>query len=933
MRERLSMDSDWLFHLGEPARPKVRTHESVYGYAKAGGAQGPAGWQWNDNDWETVHLPHDWSHRQPFDREQGYPNFGYKPRGTGWYRKKFRLGDGYRNKRLLLELDGIATHATIYVNGSVLERNLSGYTSFMVDITDRALFGDQPNLIAVHVDATEAEGWWYEGAGIYRHVWLTVMEPLHIDYRGIFVRPEKQQEGSWLAHVETTIASEQEHPAAYTLTSRIADADGCTVAEVQTAGVCPPGEQQTLATALELPSVRLWDVDDPYLYTLHSELSLVDGTESRLSDRVETSFGCRTIRVCPDEGFFLNERPLKLKGTCNHQDHAGVGVALPDSLQEYRIRRLKEMGSNAYRCAHHNPTPELLEVCDRLGMLVMDENRRFESSREGLLQLESMVKRDRNHPSVIMYSLFNEEPLQGTPTGRRMMKRMMRTVRRLDPTRPLLGAMHGGVLEDGGTADVMDVTGFNYMHGTYDQFRAKHPRQPVIGSETVSAFSTRSQYEDDPARQMFASYDEACAPWGATAREAWKAVAERDYVMGTFVWTGFDYRGEPTPYEWPSVSTHFGIMDTCGFAKDVYYLYQAFWLDEPVLHLLPHWSWPGREGEPIRIMTHTNCEEAELFVNGRSQGRRRINRYEQTEWLVPYEPGELRLEGYIDGQRVKTAITETVGEAVRLEALPHKPLLLGDGRDAVAIELRAVDHAGRLVPTDNRRLAFTVEGEAHLLGTGNGDPNSHEPDTEPWRSLFHGRCQLIVQSAPSAASGLVTIRAEGEGLEPLALELPVKAMAQLPSVPGLRERYINEWLVTHQAYDERPDPHMQVLASDMNTWEKVDVGHGLLDRLKGLEGFILYRTLIPLAESERTEERSLLFHSIGGGIEIYADGQLLHQEERVWPYLMEVPLGKAAAQAGDALQVTVLIELRPDLYNSGIGGSVVLQQAAAREES
>ncbi|MEK4009391.1 beta-galactosidase GalA [Paenibacillus sp. FSL H3-0333] len=917
MRERLSMDKDWLFHHGDIAIPVENSHKAVYGNAKAGGIMGAASIEWNDNEWETVGLPHDWSYRQPFDREGGVPDFGYKPRGIGWYRKKFKLEPSDNGRQLLLEFDGIATYATIYLNGSVLGRNFCGYTSFVVDITDNVFYGDRPNLLVVKVDASVSEGWWYEGAGIYRHVWLTKKDPLSIADRGIWVNPVKQDGGQWLTNVETRITNERETAAEVELLSRVVRADGAVVAEERTVGRVEAGEAAVLKQELPVSSPLLWDVEAPHLYKLHSTL-LVDGEER---DTVTTSYGYRSIRICPNTGFYLNERPLKIKGTCNHQDHAGVGVALPDSLHEYRIQRLKEMGSNAYRCAHHNPAPELLEACDRLGMLVMDENRNFDSSPEGLRQVGNMVTRDRNHPSVVFYSLFNEEPLQGTPVGRKMFKRMKQAILRLDDTRPVLGAMNGGVMEDGGTVDVMDIAGFNYMHGGYDRFHEKHPGQPMIGSETVSAFATRGTYVSDTALQFFDSFDRERANWGNTARESWQAINTRDYMMGTFVWTGFDYRGEPTPYEWPSVSTHFGILDTCGFPKDSYYLYQAFWLDEPVAHITGGWNWPGKEGQPVTVMTHTNCDEVELYVNGELRYRQAVELYEQCQWEIPYEPGTLRLEGYRQGKRVAVDEKITPGAACALRVETSKPALLGDGRDAVVVNVYAIDAEGRFVETAGQRVAFSLTGSGIILGAGNGNPNSHEPDHLMERCLFNGCLQLIVGSVGSdAGHTAIELTLQGEGLQPLVQVIPVEAVDEPPYVLSVHERYINNWLLTQELSPERPDPNVEIHPTDMNSWEKVDVSFGPQQLLQGADGYVIYRSSIALTEREKSSSPYLYFHALSGDTEIYVNGRLLAKQTSPWPSTLEVALDDV--ELGDETVLSVLVGIQPDVYKPGINGAV-----------
>lgn len=917
MREKLSMNKDWLFHLQDIQAAVSPSHDVIYGQAKAGGLKGPGGLEWNDNHWDLVQIPHDWSYRLPFDRENGVADFGYKNRGIGWYRKKFFLTEEDKHKQLEIHFDGIATHATIYFNGNVIERNFSGYTSFSIDITDYSFFGERPNVLAVKVDAEQSEGWWYEGAGIYRNTWLTKTDKLHIVTRGIWVNPEKQADQLWHTKIETTIRNEYDADANFTLISKLIDSNQNIVAKHSTTATVASFEQETLTQMIGIENPMIWDIDHPHLYMLCSTIEY----NGQVIDEVNTNYGYRTIRICPDTGFYLNERPIKLKGTCNHQDHAGVGVALPDELQTYRISRLKEMGSNAYRAAHHNPAPELLDACDRLGMLVMDENRNFDSSPEGLQQVANMVTRDRNHPSVIMYSLYNEEPLQSTPIGRKMFKRMMKTVRKLDPTRPLIGAMHGGVMEDEGTADIMDITGFNYMNGAYESFHAKHPKQPLIGSETVSSFATRNNYESNNELQVFNSFDTEKASWGNTVRESWKTINTNDYLMGTFVWTGFDYRGEPTPYEWPSVSTHFGIMDTCGFPKDSYYLYQAFWLNRPVLHIVSHWNWHGKDGHPVKVMTHTNCEEVAVYLNGRLIDRRTIDIYEQYAWEIPYAPGTLTMEGYINGELVATTHKHTTGEAVHLDIEPHKETLLSDGRDAIIVNVHAIDAEGRYVPTANQLVHFELEGSGVILGSGNGNPNSHESDIEPYRMLFNGSLQIIIQS--QGGTEPVTLTFYGDGIEKQSITIPVIRAEEMPYIASARDLYINDWFVTQETQTEKPDPHAPVDLTNMNTWEKIDVSFGFRDSLKSKLGYIVYRTQFDSALIDFTREPHMQFQAIGGDIEIYINGS--KQFERMIEWYNEIQLPLADFAHSEQIAVTIIIRIDHNTHTPGIGGATSIR--------
>ncbi|MFT3787876.1 MAG: glycoside hydrolase family 2 TIM barrel-domain containing protein [Tepidisphaeraceae bacterium] len=483
--------------------------------------------------------------------------------------------------------------------------------------------------------------------------------------------------------------------------------------------------------------------------------------KGRPIDHVETTFGIRTFHWDANKGFFLNGKPLKIKGTCNHRDHAGVGAALPDRLHELRIEKLKAMGSNAFRCAHYPHAKELLDVCDRLGMLVMCENRLASTGPDFRASFEAMIRRDRNHPSVFMWSIGNEEhSIQWRVTGERIGRTLVELAHQLDPTRVVTAAMHDRGLGDG-FANVVDVHGWNYMKvGDIEAYHAANPTQPIVSSEEGSTVCTRGEYVDDKARGYVNAYDLRTPGWGMTAQRWWSFVAERAWHAGGFVWTGFDYRGEPIPYRWPCTASHFGLLDLCGFPKDLYFYYQSWWQErETVLHLFPHWNWePGRE---VDVWAFTNCDEVELFVNGASQGRQTVKKNSHVSWKTTFVPGAIEAIGYRDGKRVKTTRIETAGAAASLELTVDRPTLLGNGEDVASVTVRAVDAQGRPVPTARNLVRFSVEGEGRLLGVGNGDPSSHESDLGPPRTLFNGLALALVQASKKAETIRLTARADG----------------------------------------------------------------------------------------------------------------------------------------------------------------------------
>jgi beta-galactosidase len=775
--ERLSMDWGWKFHRGDIAEPMPHTGDETYQYTKAGAAAGAAAVKYDDSSWRAVDLPHDFVVEGPFE-ESANVGQGYHPKPVGWYRKTFTLPESDRGKYIELQLDGMATNATVWFNGNVVRHNWSGYDSAYIDLTPFAHFGGEQNIVAVRVDSNVLQGWWYEGGGLYRHAWLAKRSPLHLITDGVYAHPRKQSDGSWLIPVEAALNNIGEKPAQAEVRSVVVDRGGQVVAQGRGNILVNPLENAVAAFPIRVMDPRLWSLEEPILYEVRTTVS-VDGKEV---DRLTTNAGFRTIRFDPQQGFFLNDRQVKIQGTCNHQDHAGVGVALPDSIIEFRLRKLKELGCNALRMSHNAPTRELLDVADRLGLMVMDENRLFNPSPDYLAMLKWMVRRDRNHPSVILWSVFNEEPLQGTPEGYEMVRRMAKAVKELDATRPVTAAMNGGMDAPLSVADAVDVVGFNYHVELYDKYHAAHPDKPLTSSEDTSAVMTRGEYlSDRKSRHVLAAYDDEFQPWGLTHRKAWKEIATRPFLAGCFVWTGFDYRGEPQPFEWPTQSSSFGIMDTCGFPKTAYFIHQAQWVqDRPILHLAPHWNWAGKEGQPIRVMVMSNADRVELRLNGRSLGEQKVDPFEMNQWQVPYQPGRLEAVARKNGRAVAQAAVETTGAPVALRLTPDRPVLDGDGRDAVPVTVEALDSKGRHVPTANLPVQFQIAG-GRIIGVGNGDANSHEPDKAMARSLYNGFAQLIVQSERGGA-GTLLIKATSPKLRSAQLRMTVRAVPSTPIV-------------------------------------------------------------------------------------------------------------------------------------------------------
>lgn len=769
-RERLRFDTDWRFHLGHASDP---ARDFGYGadeeFAKSGELFAPVSHaDFDVSSWRRLNLPHDWAVELPFVDDHGLTSYGFKPLGRahpdtsiGWYRKTFSIAAEDLGRRISLEFDGVFRDCVVALNGHLVAHNLSGYAPFAADIAPGLNYGGN-NVLVVRVDATEHEGWFYEGAGMYRHVWLVKTAPVHVARWGTFVHTDVDgARRAAIARVTTTVDNDGDNPSRCSIDLQVIDGGGRVVQSARSAPVTIPAAGSVdVDQQLGIASPSLWSPDAPHLYTLRTRVMPNGGAEC---DRTETSFGIRTVQFDPDRGVLLNGEHVEIRGTCNHQDHAGVGSALPDRLHAYRIERLKAMGANAYRTSHNPPAPELLDACDRLGMLVLDETRMFGADPEALSQLIRMVRRDRNHPCVFAWSIANEEFIeQGSDRGARMAAAMKQAVRQLDPTRPVTAAMN----DDWGTgiSTVVDVQGFNYHIGKpMDKFRRAFPRKPAMGTEVASTVSTRGIYANDAARGYLSAYDRNFPPWASTAEAWWSAYVARPWASGGFVWTGFDYRGEPTPYAWPCISSHFGIMDTCGFPKDNYYYYQAQWGTAPVLHVFPHWNWAGREGQPIEVWCHTNIERVELFLNGRpvTGSAQRVPPNGHAAWQVPYAPGVLEARGYRGNRVVLTARRETTGAPAALVLEADRTRLTADGMDVSVVAARIVDAQGRTVPTASDRVTFGVTGPVAVIGVGNGDPSSHESDTDTVRSAFNGLCCAIVQAGTERGTARITATADG----------------------------------------------------------------------------------------------------------------------------------------------------------------------------
>ncbi len=914
-RAQLSLDRGWLFHEGDIPFPLPHTHLESYDNAKAGSSSGAASPEYDDSSWKQVNLPHDWAVEQPFDPNANISE-GYRARGMGWYRKYFRLDPADRGKHLELQLDGVATHCTVWVNGVLSARNWSGYNSIYIDITPIAKYGNEVNIVAVQVDAIAQEGWWYEGAGLYRHAWLVKRSPVHIETDGVFANPVRGAGGNWQIPVEVTLESIEKTPARVNVESTLIDPDGKTVVSGSAQSTVASLQSQVARFTLAVPLPRLWSVDDPTLYSVRTEVK----REGVVIDEVTTRAGFRTLRFDPDKGFFLNDKPLKLKGTGNHQDHAGVGVAVPDALWDFRIKRLKEMGSNTYRSAHNAPAVEFLDACDRLGMLVMDENRNFGASPEHLRQLDWMVRRDRNHPSIILWSVFNEEPSQGTEMGYELVRRMAASVKTLDTTRPVTAAQSNSVLNPVNASQAADVAGFNYVYKDFDRYHQLNPTKPVFSSEDTSTVMTRDEYVTNMKEMVLDSYDDQVMPWGLSHRDAWKQVADRPFVAGTIVWTGLDYRGEPQSLSWPAAGSSFGAMDLCGFPKAAYYIHQAQWMDDrPILHIVPHWNWEGSEGKPIKVMVLTNLEQVALELNGKPVGNKPVDKYQMVTFEVPYAAGKLEAIGSSGGKERARFVVETTGPPAAIKLVPDRPRMAGDGSDAQPVTVEVVDAQGRVVPTAASSVKFALHGPGALIGLNNGDPTNHESEKGDQHTVFHGLAQVIVQSGLQG-QGKLTLTATGAGLQGAETAIDISSVPARPAVPPILNPplVVLKW-IRSPFTAQRQDPNQPVVTSAMNSWDNVRLGSELTPFRDGR--YAIYRADFTPRAATASVGGQLVLRDVVGRAQVYIDGKQLAEKNTPEKKDMTVVF---PAGAGTRI-VAVVIEAQAEGTPAGLGGIVTVE--------
>lgn len=772
MHKEINMNLDWVFHKGDIKVPRPVDKGPVYTQAKIERKlMGPAAYNYVDipryyqgvreirsDGWVQVNLPHDYMVDQVNDPTQNNAH-GYFKYDNAWYRKRFTIEEEYIGKRITLQFGGVAGRSEIYLNGCLVKRNFSTYNSFEVDISDVAYF-DQENVLAVYTNTEEFEGWWYQGGGIYRNVKMVITDPVSIDLYGVYAPYKKLDDNTWEISFETTVRNDDYEMAEVKVKTFVLDKDGNSVAEGEGQGSVDLRDKTTLKYKALVTNPLIWDIDDPNLYTVKT-LLYKDNEEI---DENFTRIGFRTFFADPDKGFFLNGRHVKIKGVCSHQDFGLAGLAMPDNIAKYRVKLLKEMGANGFRTAHYQHPDATMDALDETGFIVMDEARWFETNAEAKEQLITLIKRDRNRPSVFFWSTSNEEKAHIKDIGRRVHKALYQIIYKLDKTRFITAAEDSEPLNSK-IYDDCDVIGINYCLNFYDDVHKKWPKKPILASECSASGTTRDWNFDD-AYGRVASWDKDTNSYFLGKEKTFKFIAERDYVMGLYQWVAIDHRGEAM---WPAISSKSGSFDLFMQKKGGFYINKSHWTDEPMVHILPHWNFKGLEGTDIKVTVYTNCDELELYLNGELIGKKQLGKYDRGEWYVPYVPGELKVKGYRKGELVAEHVRKTTGAPAKLKLTLNAPAK-ADGSECAFVTCTVLDENGLEVPDASEFVKFYATNGATVIGTGS-DNCDHIPVTMPERKMYMGKISVAVRAAVDSKGYTLYAQSDNLGLASLDVEI------------------------------------------------------------------------------------------------------------------------------------------------------------------
>ena len=773
MRTQIDLNNGWLFHKGDIKLPRPADKGPTYSQSKTVRKLiGPAAYGYYDKPdsydldgdvrsegWRYVNLPHDYIVDQDNDPTQNNAH-GFFKYDNAWYRKHFKLDEDVRGKRILLMFEGIAGHSTVYLNGCLMKHNFSSYNSFFVDISANVYF-DRENVIAVYVNTEEFEGWWYQGGGIYRNVSLLITDPVAIDVYGVYAPAKKVGEKQWQVDFETTVVNDTYEDRRVSVVSGIYDSDGNEVASAKAEGAVPLREKTTLKYSLEVYNPLLWDTENPNLYTVKTVLTEKGG----MTDKSTTRIGFRTVELDSEKGLLLNGKKTFINGLCCHQDFGLTGLAVPDNIAKYKIALMKEMGANGFRTTHYQNSAATMDALDELGFLVMNETRWFEATEEAMEQLETLVKRDRNRPSVIFWSTGNEEPLQATENGRLIHKAMAAKIKKLDNTR-FITAAECHAPDNSTIYDDCDLVGINYNIELYDKIHKQYPDKLFFASECCATGTIRDWNLPSNLNGKIIDKDHDTNNWFRGRENTWKFLKERPYIIGAYQWAAVEHRGEA---EWPAVCSKSGAIDLFLQKKGAFYQNMSHWTDKPMAHIVPHWNFKGLEGEPIPVTVYTNCDELELFLNGESLGRKPIEKYGHGEWQVNYVPGTLTVKGYRDGKLAAEDQRKTSKPADRL-VLRADNKFEANGTDIALFTCECIDEDGLPVPNAAEYVRFSVTAPARIVGTGSAN-DDHNRVSLAERRMYAGKITVAVR--PAKGQKILELFAESDrcGIAKIILEM------------------------------------------------------------------------------------------------------------------------------------------------------------------
>ena len=773
MRTQIDLNNGWLFHKGDIKLPRPADKGPTYSQSKTVRKLiGPAAYGYYDKPdsydldgdvrsegWKYVNLPHDYIVDQDNDPTQNNAH-GFFKYDNAWYRRHFKLEEGARGKRILLMFEGIAGRSTIYLNGCLMKHNFSSYNSFFVDISANVYF-DRENVIAVYVNTEEFEGWWYQGGGIYRNVSLLITDPVAIDVYGVYAPAKKVGEKQWQVDFETTVVNDTYEDRRVSVVSGIYDSDGNEVASAKAEGAVPLREKTTLKYSLEVYNPLLWDTENPNLYTVKTVLTEKGG----MTDKSTTRIGFRTVELDSEKGLLLNGKKTFINGLCCHQDFGLTGLAVPDNIAKYKIALMKEMGANGFRTTHYQNSAATMDALDELGFLVMNETRWFEATEEAMEQLETLVKRDRNRPSVIFWSTGNEEPLQATENGRLIHKAMAAKIKKLDNTR-FITAAECHAPDNSTIYDDCDLVGINYNIELYDKIHKQYPDKLFFASECCATGTIRDWNLPSNLNGKIIDKDHDTNNWFRGRENTWKFLKERPYIIGAYQWAAVEHRGEA---EWPAVCSKSGAIDLFLQKKGAFYQNMSHWTDKPMAHIVPHWNFKGLEGEPIPVTVYTNCDELELFLNGESLGRKPIEKYGHGEWQVNYVPGTLTVKGYRDGKLAAEDQRKTSKPADRL-VLRADNKFEANGTDIALFTCECIDEDGLPVPNAAEYVRFSVTAPARIVGTGSAN-DDHNRVSLAERRMYAGKITVAVR--PAKGQKILELFAESDrcGIAKIILEM------------------------------------------------------------------------------------------------------------------------------------------------------------------